>query len=132
MELDTGAAVSIISEDTRKSQLKLRKSDIVLRTYTNESMHVTGQLHVHVQYVQYGSQTQPLVLVVVAGHGPSLVGRNWLKYGLAPNRKNHNKAVWGSGGPAEEAQPAVQRRARDELGTVQPQKTTLHEGYTAR
>ena len=93
MELDTGAAVSIISEDTRKSQLKLRKSDIVLRTYTNESMHVTGQLHVHVQYVQYGSQTQPLVLVVVAGHGPSLVGRNWLKYGLAPNRKNHNKAV---------------------------------------
>ncbi len=80
MELDTGAAVSIISEDTRKSmfpQLKLRKSDIVLRTYTNESMQVTGQLHVH---VQYGSQTHPLVLVVVAGHGPSLVGRNWLKY----------------------------------------------------
>ncbi len=28
----------------------------------------------------YRSQMQPLVLVVVAGHGPSLVGRNWLKY----------------------------------------------------
>ena len=78
MELDTGAAVSIISEATRRAmfrQLKLRKSTIVLKTYTDEPMQVIGQLHVH---VQYGSQTQPLVLIVVAGDGPSLFGRNWL------------------------------------------------------
>ncbi len=43
----------------------------------HEHGHEHGQLHVH---VQYGSQTQPLVLVVVAGHAPSLVGRNWIKY----------------------------------------------------
>ena len=29
---------------------------------------------------QYGSQVAKLVLVVVAGNGPSLLGRNWLKY----------------------------------------------------
>ena len=30
--------------------------------------------------VQYGDQTQKLKLVVVAGDGPTLLGRNWLKY----------------------------------------------------
>ena len=30
--------------------------------------------------VRYGDQTQKLVLVVVSGNGPSLLGRNWLKY----------------------------------------------------
>ena len=80
MELDTRAAVSIISEATRRAMfqdLKLRESSIVLKTYTDEPMQVTGQLNVH---VQYGNQTEPLVLVVVAGDGPSLFGRNWLKY----------------------------------------------------
>ncbi len=88
-------------------QLELPKSDIVLRTYTNESMQVTVQLHVH---VQYGSQTQPLVLVVVAGHGPSLVGRNWLKY---------LQLDWP---------PRITTKQSEglEAGTVQPQKATLH------
>ena len=125
MKLDTGAAVSIISEDTKTMfpQLELRKSSIVLRTYTDESMQVTGQLQVH---VQYRSQTQPLVLVVVAGHRSGLLGRNWLAQlpstGLAL-KQNDYKAVRRSRGPAEEARPAV---FRDELGTVQPQKATLH------
>ena len=30
--------------------------------------------------VRCGDQTQKLVLVVVSGNGPSLLGRNWLKY----------------------------------------------------
>ena len=79
-EVDTGAAVSIISEATCRDKfrhLKLHKSKIVLKTYTDEPMQVVGQINVHVQYC---GQTAPLVLVVVAGDGPSLFGRNWLKY----------------------------------------------------
>ena len=60
-------------------------------------MQVTGQLNVH---VQYGSQTEPLVLVVVAGDGPSLFGRNWLKY---------IRLNWHYIGTAAKAQPPIQR-----------------------
>ena len=80
MELDTGAAVSIISEKTRQAlfaDMKLRRSTLRQKTYTEEQMQVTGQLHV---VVQYGSQQEKLVLIVVSGNGPSLFGRNWLKY----------------------------------------------------
>ena len=79
MELDTGAAVSIISEETRKTLFvdqKLRKSTLVLKTYTEEPMQVVGQLNVR---VKYGIQEAKLVLVVVGGNGPSLFGCNWLK-----------------------------------------------------
>ncbi len=80
MELDTGAAVSIISEATRKAKfpkLMLYKSKVALKTYTDQPLHVTGQLRTH---VKYGNQTQPLVLIVVAENRPSLFGRNLLKY----------------------------------------------------
>ena len=74
------AAISIILDATRVklfSHLKLRHSKVILRTYTDEPIEIVGQLNVK---VRYGEQVQPLVLVVVAGNGPSLFGRNWLKY----------------------------------------------------
>ena len=80
MELDTGAAVSIISEATRKELFpneKFHVSNIILKTYTEEPIRLMGNLHVR---VQYGDQVAKLALVVVAGEGPSLFGRNWLKY----------------------------------------------------
>ncbi len=80
MEVDTGAAQSIISEETRKAVLpneKLYPSDINLKTYTDERMIVKGTMNVR---VEYKGQNEKLVLVVVDGDGPSLLGRNWLKY----------------------------------------------------
>ena len=80
MELDTGAAVSIVSEATRKElfpKAKLHPSNILLKTYTEEPIHLIGNLHVR---VQYGDQVAKLALVVVAGDVPSLFGWNWLKY----------------------------------------------------
>ncbi len=47
MELDTGAAVSIISEEARQklfSGVPLQKSPVALRIYTGEPMEVKGQL----------------------------------------------------------------------------------------
>ena len=79
-ELDTGSAFSIVSEHTRKDifpNLRLHKSSILLKTYTDERIFVLGELHVH---MQYGSQKARLVLLVVDGNGPSLLGRNWLRH----------------------------------------------------
>ena len=55
MEVDTGAAYSVISNVTYKasfSDIKLRKSDVLLKTYTNERIPVIGQLNVNVAYSQ--------------------------------------------------------------------------------
>ena len=80
MEVDTGASFSVISEATRQrmfSNETLHPSDLVLKTYTDESMEVRGTLNMR---VKYRDQKEKLVLVVVEGDGPSLLGRNWLKY----------------------------------------------------
>ena len=80
MEVDIGAAFSVISEVTRRAVFEketLYPSDLVLKTNTDERMKVKGTLNMR---VQYGDQKQKLVLVVVEGNGPSLLGRNWLKY----------------------------------------------------
>ena len=78
MELDTSASVSIISQKVWEgifSKTQLQKSDTLLKTYTGEKPQVLGQLQVQ---VGYGDQVQLLPLLVVAGSGPSLWGRNWL------------------------------------------------------
>ena len=75
MEVDTGAALSVISEATRLTVFPkdtLHPSNLVLKTYTNERMEVIGTLNVR---VVYRNQKRKLVLVVVAGDGPSLLGR---------------------------------------------------------
>ena len=80
MEVDTGADISIIADQTRKShfpKLRLHPSSVILKTYTGEPVPVVGQLNVK---VQHGEQEAKLVLVVVTGNGPTLLGRNWLKY----------------------------------------------------
>ena len=81
MELDTGAAVSIISDATRKALFptaKLQHSSVNLRTYTGEPIQVAGELLVKVQHGQ--QEAKQLPLIVVQGKGPSLLGRNWLQY----------------------------------------------------
>ena len=79
MELDTGAAYSIISEETRKRlfpNLMLEDVDLPLVTYTGERLNVLGQMSVQVQYEEQESQ---LPLIVVDCKGPPLFGRNWLR-----------------------------------------------------
>jgi hypothetical protein len=80
MEVDTGADVSLISDATRQmffADLPLSPARIKLRTYNQEELKVLGKLAVH---VQYQDQDVPLTLLVVAGDGPSLLGRNWLQH----------------------------------------------------
>ncbi|KAL5496662.1 hypothetical protein EMCRGX_G012995 [Ephydatia muelleri] len=78
MEVDTGAAVSVVSSETwekLKLNVQLRKPEVTLKTYTNEVMKVIGEAELNVTYKQ---SKHLLRLFVVEGCGPSLLGRNWL------------------------------------------------------
>ncbi len=78
MEVDTGAALSLISESTWSAKFptcSLQPTDVKLRTYSGDPLEVKGTLNVT---VQYKSELAELPLLVVKGQGPSLLGRNWL------------------------------------------------------
>ena len=79
MELDTGAAYSIISKATWKRlfpTLELEEVDVPQVTYTGERLTVLGQAFVK---VEHEGQQSLLPLIVVDGQGPPLFGRNWLQ-----------------------------------------------------
>ena len=78
-ELDTGAAVSLVSEKVFRSQwpeCKLTSLKLPLRTYSGEPMEVLGLVEVE---ATYSTQLATLPLRVVKRTGPSLFGRNWLE-----------------------------------------------------
>ena len=79
MELDTGASVSLISEETyhrlQGTGATLSESRARLFTYTDEQIKVLGSTKVK---AEHNGQTADLTLVVTEGSGPSLLGRNWL------------------------------------------------------
>ena len=66
MEMDTGAAVSLISEETYQKFF----SDVSLQ----KDIPVMGHTEV---LVKYNHQEENLLLLVVKGDGGSLFGRNW-------------------------------------------------------
>lgn len=79
MELDTGAAVSIVSESTFRrlwSGKVLERSGIRLCTYSGESLRVIGTWEAE---VRYNNQIDKLSVIVLEGAGPSLLGRDWLQ-----------------------------------------------------
>lgn len=78
MNLDTGASVSVISEqfyeNKLKRKIKLHPSSAILKTHSGEILEVLGELSVN---VKYQTQTKTLPVIVVKGKGPALFGRNW-------------------------------------------------------
>ena len=78
MEVETGAAVSLISYKKLKQvlpRIKIKKTMVVLRTYTSEVIPVRGEVQV---MVTYGEQKKKLTLYVIRQEGPCLLGREWL------------------------------------------------------
>ena len=80
MELDTGAAVSLIGEDLYLDKLAdwpLQPTNQVLKSYTGDRINAVGQIRVP---VAYGNQHIELPIMVVhqATAAPPLLGRNWL------------------------------------------------------
>ena len=82
MEVDTGAAVSVMNEDTytlmkkKHPNLELKESKVRLNTYAGEQVKVLGQVETS---VKYEDQEGVWPLVVITGKGPNLIGRNWLQ-----------------------------------------------------
>ena len=79
MELDTGAAVSLMPEQMKNELLpktKLKTSDITLRTVTGEKVKVLGKCKVQVTYE--GQVKEKMPLYIVEAKGPALFGRDWL------------------------------------------------------
>eukprot|EP00731_Ephydatia_muelleri_P017286 Em0010g384a len=82
MEIDTGAARTVMSQQAFKSTWGksvapvLHDTHIKLCTYTGESLKVLGVADVTVMYK--GQETK-LPLVVAGQGGPNLLGRDWLR-----------------------------------------------------
>ena len=78
VELDTGAAVSVMGQEQQKTlfpDAQLQPCNIRLRTYTAERLETVGELMLQ---VTHHGQSQTLPLIIVQGNGPALFGRNWL------------------------------------------------------
>ena len=77
-EVDTRGSInySISYLESHFPDLPLQSSSIQLKTNTNEKLSVLGQ---HDATVRYRDQVQKLMITVVDGDGPSLLGRDWLK-----------------------------------------------------
>ena len=76
MEVDTGASVSLMSEDSYYKlfpNCPLNATQVRLQTYLGEAIPVVGSVVAHV------SQQADLPLIVIKGKGPTLLGRTWLK-----------------------------------------------------
>jgi hypothetical protein len=79
MEVDTGAAVSILSEQGLRKILpdaEIKATNVKLRTFTSERIPLRGVTRVT---VKYGDQSKKLTLYVTKGDGPCLMGREWLR-----------------------------------------------------
>ncbi|XP_049523897.1 uncharacterized protein LOC119454128 [Dermacentor silvarum] len=79
MQVDTGAAVSLISEDLWKQLVNpppLTPSTVKLKTYGGAPLEVKGQAEVP---VEYNGQRKILPVVVVPGNKPALLGRDWIE-----------------------------------------------------
>lgn len=79
MEIDTGAAVSLVSETVYQKHLQhlpVQPARVVLKTYTGESVAVKGLVKVK---VELNGQCLKLPLYIVLGDYPSLLGRSWME-----------------------------------------------------
>ena len=79
MEIDTGASLSIMSEQEFLNLWPERSAvatDVTLHSYSGECIPVVGSVDV---CVSYKGQKITLPIVIVRGVGPSLLGRNWLQ-----------------------------------------------------
>ena len=74
MEIDTGSAVSLISDSVFSSVFEttsLQETKVKLCTYSGEQLPVKSKITCE---VSYNGQTYTLPLIVLTGEGPTLLG----------------------------------------------------------
>ena len=83
MEVDTRATLSLMNFSTFTSTWPEASAPVIqptrarLRTYTGEEIVVKGAIDVKVKYRE---QEADLTLTIVERNGPTLMGRDWLRY----------------------------------------------------
>ena len=125
MELDTGAAVTVISEKLFKdlfADSSLRESHLLLKTYSGETLPIVCAMDAKVQYKQ---QIQELPLTIVAGDGPCLLGRDWLKH-LTLNWRKIQAVSRHAEGSLEYLLDKYGDLFKEELGTIKSFQAELH------
>ena len=127
LEVDTGATLSIISKATylklwpKERAPPLKASDAQLRTYTGERITVEGRISVK---VTYENQEVTLDLLVAAGEGPSLLGRDWLQHlKLNWSQLHHVPSSTEPWRKILDRHPDV---FKDEVGTLRDQTAQIH------
>lgn len=78
MEIDTGASLTILSEEVFQSFQPaplLESTTVRLNTYSGESFPILGKCNVT---VSYNNSTYTSSVLIVKERGPCLIGRNWL------------------------------------------------------
>ena len=96
IEVDTGAAVTLVLEKVKQSLFPKAKMDppsITLHTYTSEPIAVVGQMVVTVRYQGYKGKHK---LYVVHGDGPALLRQDWLQHGCLDWKAIHSIATESS------------------------------------
>ena len=120
MEVDTGATLSIISRQTYDTAWTgtqvppIKPSNVKLRTYMGEGIPVDGAIEVD---VSYQDQKAHLNLLVVAGNGPSLMGRDWLSHVKLDWTKLHQLQI----DPTNDLEKMIDRHKdlfKQELGKI--------------
>ena len=100
----------------------MKESTVVLCSYANQIIKVLEELDVT---VVYGDQKKSLSLLVVAGKGPSLLGRDWLRQ----IRLNWNELYRIDGKPAPTLNQILDKHHevfKDELGLVRGVAVKIH------
>ncbi|CAC5386472.1 unnamed protein product [Mytilus coruscus] len=132
MEIDTGASVSIMSEDTYKkykSKFRIEQTSAELRTYMGEQIPVIGRAIVNVNYKK---ESAKLPILIVKRKGLNLLGRNWLNK-LRLDWKDIFSVV-GSDNQLSDLNMILEANKevfKDELGTVKGMKAKIYVDESA-
>ena len=123
MEVDTGAAVSIMPENIwwKLSAKPVRKSNIKLRSYSGHEVPVIGEVDVN---VVYGNQEARLPVIVTSNAGPVLLERSW----LSVLKLNWSQIKKVSAQPANEVEKLITKYSSlfdDTLDTIKGVKAHL-------
>ena len=125
MEIDTGSAVSIISESLFSSVFKtanLQETETKLCTYSGEQLPVKGKFTCE---VCYKGQTFTLPLIVLAGEGPTLLGRDWMQQ-ISLDWPTIFQVNAVKDDPVQQLLHPFESIFKEELGTYRGDKAKIH------
>lgn len=134
MEIDTGAARTIIPESLYQTQFRdkpLWKARVRLQTCTKQNITVKGQFKA---IVCYEGQKHKLPVLVVGGNGPALCGCNWLRK-IRLDWQQIKRLAFESKQEFKTVQDVLEKYAdlfKDELGTLKAVKATIQVKPDAR